>query len=180
MSAFAMKPIFKDADGYRSWRAQWRKLFKKVSSDIRAAKARAKALQRAPGASQAAQEAQRDLVGMRTMGSKLMTLLVDARVRWGKLQTMQAQIDEQFASFPLSFDKCQTVDFHFNKGSIEFPALPMWVVKAKGKSFYVHHVDAQVPWSTRELPEGSTRGMIRLRNCRMEITADGIAILSPP
>jgi hypothetical protein len=71
-------------------------------------------------------------------------------------------------------ENCRTVDFHFNKGSLGNPDIPMWVIKAKGTSHYVSHVNAEVPWSTRETPEGSTQGMLRFRNCNVSIV-DGEA-----
>lgn len=178
MSAFAMKPVFKDLDGYRAWKASWRTLQKRQTATIRRLRQQAKALQRA-GSPDAA-KVQRDLVLERVMGAKLMSLLEMAKVRWQKIEGVKRQMEEQFASFPLVFDKCQAVDFHFNKFSLEMPDVPMWVVKAKGKTFYVNHVDAKVPWTTRELADGPTKGMIRLRNCRMEITKEGTAVLSPP
>lgn len=72
---------------------------------------------------------------------------------------------------------CRTIDFHFNKGHLQDPTIPMWVVKAKGKSFYVDHVEANAAWTTRETPEASTKGSLRFKNCFLKIE-DGIAYIT--
>ena len=56
--------------------------------------------------------------------------------------------------------------FHFNKKHLEDPAIPMWVIKAKGESYYVEHVDCMVNWSTKETPDNShTKGSIKIKDC---------------
>jgi len=46
----------------------------------------------------------------------------------------------------------------------------MWVIKAKGESYYVEHVDCSVPWSTKETPTNShTKGAIKIKNCLLTI-----------
>jgi hypothetical protein len=52
-----------------------------------------------------------------------------------------------------------------------------WVLKAKGKSFYVDHIDAEIGWTTRELDTGSTPGMIRFKKCVLAINGDRLAVL---
>lgn len=74
---------------------------------------------------------------------------------------------------------CKVVDFHFNKGHFQDPKIPMWVLKAKGETHYIHHLDSTAPWSTRETPDHpSTKGSIRFRNVYVSIK-DGIATISP-
>jgi hypothetical protein len=52
----------------------------------------------------------------------------------------------------------------------------MWVVKAKGETYYVQHVDCSVPWSTKETPENShTKGSIKINNCLVTIDEDNNA-----
>lgn len=69
--------------------------------------------------------------------------------------------------------------FHFNKGHIADPTIPMWVLKAKGQTFYVHHVDATIPWSTKETPDNpSTKGSLKFRNCVIQIDDQLNAIIS--
>ena len=46
----------------------------------------------------------------------------------------------------------------------------MWVVKTKGKTYYVEHVTANIPWSTKETPNNkSTKGSIKFRNVLLQI-----------
>ena len=178
MSANAMKPTFPDRDGYLRWRAEWRVAYKHLSAQIRENQKRAASAARHGDTSEAAR-LQRELVYQRVMASKMMMLMGEAKDRRDRILSMHRQLAEQNASFPLVLEDCRLIDFHFNKGSLEFDFLPMWVLKTKGKSYYVNHIDAQVPWSTRELPEGSTRGMIRLRNSDITISEDGTATLTP-
>ncbi|CAM6055296.1 unnamed protein product [Sphagnum tenellum] len=174
MSAFSMKPQFSDLTGYKKWRHQWRVIQKEVSTDIRRAKYKVKAAQR-EGTGGALQK---QLHIQRAMGFKLMGLLQEAKERWARLLAVRQQIAEQMASFPLTMEDCRMIDFHYNKGSDQNPDLPRWVVKTKGKTFYVKHITANCPWSTRETPEGSTKGMLRFRNCNLHINAEGEAIIS--
>jgi len=55
----------------------------------------------------------------------------------------------------------------------------MWTLKAKGKSFYVNHVECSIPWSTKETPDNpSTKGSIKVKNCLLRIDTDNNATLS--
>jgi hypothetical protein len=162
MNAFGLKPTFGTREGYLKWLTTWRKVFKKLCVDIRTEKHKTKALQRTGKA----QKAQKDLILSRAMGHKLMSLREDAEARWQRIVSLRKAVAGQ----PDVDICCRTVDFHFNKGHLEFPDLPMWVVKAKGQTFYVDHVDARCHWTTREAPEGSTKGMIRFRDCRLTIS----------
>lgn len=63
--------------------------------------------------------------------------------------------------------------FHFNKGHLTDPTIPMWVVKTKGQTYYVKHVDVDCPFSTKETPDNpSTKGSLKFKNCRLEIDDD--------
>jgi hypothetical protein len=54
----------------------------------------------------------------------------------------------------------------------------MWVVKTKGESYYVHHVDCTVPWSTKETPNNShTKGSIKVKNCLLVIDEENCATI---
>jgi hypothetical protein len=60
--------------------------------------------------------------------------------------------------------------FHFNKKHLEDDTIPMWVVKTHGETFYVDHVTAEIPWSTKETPNNShTKGSIKFRECLLTI-----------
>lgn len=74
---------------------------------------------------------------------------------------------------------CKDVVFHFNKKHLEDESIPMWVVKTHGETFYVNHVTALVPWSTKETPNNShTKGSIKFRRCLLTIDDNNDATLS--
>lgn len=58
----------------------------------------------------------------------------------------------------------ERVVFHFNKASITDKTVPMWVIKSKGETFYVDHVDSFVGFSTKETPlNPHTQGSIQFK-----------------
>jgi hypothetical protein len=174
-SAFGLKPAFTDREGYCAWRKAWRSVYRDLSVDIRRRKRAVKALQRADAPSCAMQKALRhDSV----VAWKMNSLLAEAKARWKRIRRMHTDLAEQRATFPVEIPDCPVIDFHYNRGSNEFGFLPRWVVKTKGRSFYVDHVTANVPWTTRELDTGATRGTIRLRKANLQITKDGEAVIN--
>ena len=71
---------------------------------------------------------------------------------------------------------CRDVVFHFNKKHLEDSTIPMWVVKARGETYYVNHVDCSVPWSTKETPDNAhTKGAIKIKDCFLTIDDDNCA-----
>ena len=55
----------------------------------------------------------------------------------------------------------------------------MWVVKSHGVTFYVNHVTAEVPWSTKETPDNShTKGSLKFKNCKLIIDDDNCATIT--
>ena len=42
--------------------------------------------------------------------------------------------------------KKDTIVFHFNKGHLNDTTIPMWVIKHKGKTHYVDHLDESESW----------------------------------
>ena len=55
----------------------------------------------------------------------------------------------------------------------------MWVLKTHGESFYVNHVDCQLPWSTKEtLDNTHTKGSIKVKDCLLTINDDNEATLT--
>lgn len=71
---------------------------------------------------------------------------------------------------------CKDLVFHFNKKHLEDETIPMWVVKSKGETFYVNHVECNVPWSTKETPDNvSTKGSIKVKDCLLAIDDDNCA-----
>lgn len=66
--------------------------------------------------------------------------------------------------------------FHFNKISIENPTIPPWVLKVKGTTYYVKHVTANAPWSTKETPDNQhTKGSLKFKNVSVTIDSDNCA-----
>lgn len=56
----------------------------------------------------------------------------------------------------------------------------MWVLKARGQTYYVNHVDAQCPWSTKETPDNPhTKGALKFRNVVFEIDDNNQAKIRP-
>ncbi len=75
---------------------------------------------------------------------------------------------------------CKEAVFHFNKKHLEDPTIPMWVVKAKGKTYYVDHVRSIVPFSTKETPDNShTKGAIKFKDVLVEIDDSNVALFKP-
>ena len=175
MSAYSMKPKFTDLAGYQNWHQQWRMLYGDLSMRIRRNKLAVKALQRSEESSVKSQKA---LLYERAMAAKLMMLLGEAKDRWKRILAMKQQIIDQNATFPLTLEGCRTIDIHWNVGSKEFSDLPMWILKARGKIWYINHMDSDCPWSTRETPDASTKGSLRFKDCSLHIAANGHATIS--
>jgi hypothetical protein len=55
----------------------------------------------------------------------------------------------------------------------------MWVLKTRGESYYVHHVECTVPWNTKETVDNPhTKGSIKIKNALLEIDSDNCAKIS--
>lgn len=55
----------------------------------------------------------------------------------------------------------------------------MWVLKTKGETYYVNHVDCRKGFSTKETPDNShTKGAIKIRNCLVTFDDENTAIIS--
>jgi len=55
----------------------------------------------------------------------------------------------------------------------------MWVLKIKGVTYYVDHVDCRNGFSTKETPDNShTKGAIKIRNCLVTFGADNTAVVT--
>jgi len=55
----------------------------------------------------------------------------------------------------------------------------MWTLKSHGETFYVNHVECNVPWSTKETPDNpSTKGSIKVKEVLLTIDPDNNAILT--
>lgn len=189
MSVHGMKPGFKDREGYLQWRRDWRDLHATLSQAKRDLRQKVKDLQRKAqqdGRGYRTNEfwpelsrAMAELKKQRVMGHKLMTVLDEAKIRRDKILAMHKGLAEQNAEFPLVIEDARNIDFHFNKISIEFPFMPMWTLKAKGRSYYLNHIDCTAPWTTRETPDNpSTKGSLRIRRGTISIDAEGVATIT--
>lgn len=75
--------------------------------------------------------------------------------------------------------QAKDVVFHFNKKHLEDPTVPMWCIKSHGVTYYVNHVTAEIPWTTKETPDNpSTKGSIKFKDCKLSIDRDNNATLS--
>lgn len=62
---------------------------------------------------------------------------------------------------------------------MEDSTIPMWVLKTHGETFYVNHVDANMPWSTKETPDNDrTKGSLKFKEALLVIDEDNSATLS--
>lgn len=69
--------------------------------------------------------------------------------------------------------------FHFNKANITNPQIPPWILKIKGETYQVQHVNSSAPWSTKETPDNPhTKGALKFKHVDVEIE-DGIANIIP-
>lgn len=199
MSIYGLKPQFTTFEDYKAWRKQWANVYNDLTKRIKKQKSMFARHQYLAFAHEREWEAVRGQAGakykpnphwtafersraqlksMQVAAHKLCTVLDEAKIRMSNITKMRHAMKEHLATFPTSIERCDRVDFHFNKKHLEFPWIPMWVLKTKGKTFYVNHVNALCPWSTRETPDhDSTKGSIRLKDCSLEIDAEGIATL---
>jgi hypothetical protein len=180
MSAFGMKPSFKTKDEYKDWIKGWKALYSDITEQNRKRKIALKDAQRRGVVGEEMAKMHSNLAQDRAMATKAMSLRTDAKIRWNAIGELKRGIVQQQASFPLTVENVRNMDFHFNKKHLEFPDIvPMWIIKAKGTSWYVHHVDCQTPWTTREQPDNpSTKGAIRIKKGTINIDAEGNAVIS--
>jgi hypothetical protein len=199
MSVNGLKPTFTDINGYKEWRKQFNNVYQELARRIRQQKKALRTAQQrysntavaagpiarvhnqvvAHSANHTAMMREMEKRKSMTVNAyKLCTLLDEAKKRMAGITQMKKDMNTHLAQFPIRIEECDRVDFHFNKKHLEYSWIPMWVLKTKGKTFYVHHVNALCPWTTRETPENdATKGSIRLRNCSLEIDAEGVATL---
>lgn len=174
MSVYGMQPKFTDYAGYSAWRSEWRELYAHAAAEVRESKNNIKALQRD---GEPSGKEQKEHHFKRAIARKLMTALETAKIRWQQIKDMKRGVLEQRKEFPLEVES-KNIDFHFNKKSMEFDFIPMWVVKARGKTFYVNHMDCQAGFTTRETPEHpSTKGSLRVKRGTLSIDTEGNAVI---
>ena len=68
-------------------------------------------------------------------------------------------------------DEINPIVFHFNKAHLTDQSIPMWVLKHKGITYYINHLDVNpsIGFSTKETPENEhTKGSIKFKG-KLEI-----------
>lgn len=173
---------FTDFAGYRQWVDAWKAAYEALTLELRAAKARHRRDEaffcgpvhdRWVTVERLRVKRSAEIAALRQRARDMMEQRAAAKARAVKIAQARRSVASQ--PFPLVFDVCKDIVFHFNKMALDFPFMPPWVVKTKGQSFYVNHVEATCSWATKETPDASTKGAIRFRNCRLEIDDAGVA-----
>lgn len=58
----------------------------------------------------------------------------------------------------------ERIVFHYNKKHNEDTNIPQWIIKVKGQTFYVHHLNSEVGFSTKETPGNPhTKGSLQFK-----------------
>ena len=52
----------------------------------------------------------------------------------------------------LDHNKRESVVFNYNRKHNQDQSIPAWIVKHRGKAYYVNHLDSEVGFSTKESP----------------------------
>jgi hypothetical protein len=68
----------------------------------------------------------------------------------------------------VNIEQRSEIIFHFNKQYLVDNTIPMWTIKTKGQSYYVHHIDVSsgIGFSTRESPDNpTTKGSVKIKGC---------------
>lgn len=59
--------------------------------------------------------------------------------------------------------------FHYNKKHNEDSIIPQWVIKVKGQTFYINHLQSNVGFNTKETPDNPhTKGALQFKG-KLEI-----------
>ncbi len=70
-------------------------------------------------------------------------------------------------------EEADRVIFHFNKAHNADSSIPQWVIKHKGKTYYVNHLVSYVGFSTKETPDSEhTKGSLQFRGYLWIVTKD--------
>lgn len=168
---------FNDSSDYFIWKKDWVGKYKEYSEQVRKQKKLVSNLHRKGHIIQAAKE-QKKLLFMRVIASKSNILLKEALVEYHKKLGQEKELQEHLSKFPISYKYVKDVVFHFNKQHLLNPKIPMWVIKAKGNTFYVNHVISNAPWNTKEAPDNPhTKGSIKIKNVSLDIDQDAVATI---
>lgn len=170
------KPKIYSWNDYLEFYSLWKKGIARLNTEIRRGKTLRGERQR-NGLS--ASLIQKKLAHRQLMARKMYQLLVEARTEAYERRKSEAELKKLLTSYPIEFPRCKEVVFHFNKGWLFNKTIPMWVVRARGETFYVYHVDTDgVKWSTKEAPDHpSTQGSIKFKNVSLYIDESATATI---
>lgn len=69
-------------------------------------------------------------------------------------------------------NETERIVFHYNKKHNEDQTIPQWVIKVKGQTFYVNHLQSEVGFTTKETPDNPhTKGALQFKG-KLEIIED--------
>ena len=72
-------------------------------------------------------------------------------------------------------EKVSRVVFHYNKAHNKDQSIPTWIVKHKGTTYYVDHLDSEVGFSTKETPDSDhTKGSLQFKGKLLIEKEDGV------
>lgn len=71
-------------------------------------------------------------------------------------------------------EEIDRVIMHYNKQHNVDQSIPPWIVKHKGQTYYVHHLDSKVGFSTKETPlNEATKASLMFRGKLSIVEQDG-------
>jgi hypothetical protein len=80
----------------------------------------------------------------------------------------------------LNLETRNEIIFHFNKKHLEDTSIPMWVIKTRGETYYVDHleVDKGIGFSSKETPDNPhTKGSLKFKG-RLSIVNENNQIIA--
>jgi hypothetical protein len=75
-------------------------------------------------------------------------------------------VEEDNDNIILLIEKRETIIFHYNKHHNEDTSTPPWIIKCKGNTYYINHMDILpgIGFSTNETPDNShTKGALKIK-----------------
>jgi len=82
--------------------------------------------------------------------------------------------------FNIEIDTKSEIVMHFNKMYLQDPRIPMWVIKTKGITYYVDHINVHpgIGFSTKETPDNShTKGSLKFKG-KLKINTNNEKIIA--
>lgn len=172
------KTTFHTVDDYQNWVNEWRIGYKSIEQMIREHKAKAKEFYKAGDVINGNKLHNTAVTFLRPMASKMLDLRANAKEVWKKQMEGMKELQKVMNSYPIDFGSCREVVFHFNKAHNQNPNIPAWILKIKGESYYIHHLEATAPFTTKETPENShTKGALKFKKVHAKIDENGIGYL---